>query len=116
MKLLKIACGIAALLCVILTTGCATNKNARVIQLESGRIEVLASAEKQSDAAIAAVDAADKYCEERNKEAVFSDTGNDTAKNRDSKALKVMKNLPVVGRVLAASEEDATLRMSFRCR
>lgn len=99
--------------------GCASSKkSSRVIQKESGKLEVISTAKDEADAAIAAIDEANKHCEELDKKAIFVDDkleGGQGDRNVGRRLGILLKKMPVVGRALA-SDEKAKLAVEFRCK
>lgn len=106
------------LLSLALLGGCAsTKKSARVIQTESGKMEVIATANQEADAAIEAIDAANEHCKDKDQTAIFVDDQLDKKTNSSAgKTLGVIiRKIPVLGRTIA-SNEKSKLAVQFRCK
>jgi len=98
----------------IVLSACASNPS-RVMLRDNGQVEAIASSEKESDAVISAVDAAQRYCKGQNKEALFaSDQKSECPERPEDRALGVLKKLPGIGKALEGDEKN-NVSLRFRC-
>ncbi|OFZ41231.1 MAG: hypothetical protein A2070_03885 [Bdellovibrionales bacterium GWC1_52_8] len=110
---MQVAC-IAGIL--MLVSGCASSP-ARVMLRENGQAEAVASSKKEGDAVIAAVDAAQRFCKDKGKEAIFaSEKGKDRncPEQPEDRALGVLKKLPGIGKAFEGDEKNE-VGLRFRC-
>jgi hypothetical protein len=84
---------------------------------EDGSISAVSLAREESTAAIASVDHANRYCQERARRAVFLSQQTEyqgVLTERGGGIARVVKNIPAVGEKLA-SDQDYRVTSRFKC-
>jgi putative hemolysin len=108
---------LAPLACALCLTACATHTPSWILPRDDGTAAAVSLSRQEADASIASVAAANDYCKERGRTAVFLKEQTEyqgVLTERGGGIARVAKNIPVVGDKLS-SDEDFRVTARFKC-